>query len=171
MQTRRIKPLSTHLANQIAAGEVINRPAAVVKECVENSIDSGATQINIDIEQAGTKLIKIQDNGSGIEKDDLPLAISAHATSKVYDIDELTAVTSLGFRGEALASISSISKFAIYSKSILAHKNSDSAWKIMQNGRQDIPKVEPTAHPVGTSIEVKDLFFNTPARLKFLKKR
>ena len=169
-RTRRIKPLSTHLANQIAAGEVINRPASVVKECLENAIDAGATQINIDIEEAGIRLIRIKDNGGGIEKEDLSLAISAHATSKVYDLNELTSVSSLGFRGEALASISSISKFSIYSKSNNAQKNSDHGWKIIQNGREDIPKVEPVAHPVGTTIEVRDLFFNTPARLKFLKK-
>ena len=163
--TRRIKKLSTHLANQIAAGEVISRPASVVKECVENSIDAGATQITIEIEQAGKRLIKITDNGAGIQKDDLPLAISAHATSKVYDLNELESVVSLGFRGEALASIASVSRFSIYSKV----KDESHGWKIIQNGRLDIPTTEPTPHPVGTTIEVKDLFFNTPARLKFFK--
>ena len=163
--TRRIKKLSTHLANQIAAGEVISRPASVVKECVENSIDAGATQITIEIEQAGKRLIKITDNGAGIQKDDLPLAISAHATSKVYDLNELESVVSLGFRGEALASIASVSRFSIYSKV----KDEDHGWKIIQNGRLDIPTTEPTPHPVGTTVEIRDLFFNTPARLKFFK--
>ncbi len=162
---RRIKKLSTHLANQIAAGEVIGRPASVVKECVENSIDAGATEITIEIEQAGKRLMKVTDNGGGIEKDDLSLAISAHATSKIYDLDELESVVSLGFRGEALASIASVSRFSIYSRV----KNESHGWKIIQNGRTDIPKTEPAAHPVGTSIEVRDLFFNTPARLKFFK--
>ncbi len=165
IMTRRIKKLSIHLANQIAAGEVISRPASVVKECVENSMDAGATQITIEIEQAGKRLIKITDNGAGIQKDDLPLAISAHATSKVYDLNELESVVSLGFRGEALASIASVSRFSIYSKV----KDEDHGWKIIQNGRLDIPTTEPTPHPVGTTVEIRDLFFNTPARLKFFK--
>ena len=150
------------LANQIAAGEVIERPSSVIKELVENSIDAGATEIHIEMQEGGKSFIRIRDNGNGISKDDLSLALAPHATSKVYTLDELEAVASMGFRGEALASIGSVAKVKILSK----HISSDDAWQI-NNTANDIM---PAAHINGTTIEVAELFYNTPARRKFLKK-
>ncbi|KZN41418.1 DNA mismatch repair endonuclease MutL [Pseudoalteromonas luteoviolacea] len=160
-----IEILPARLANQIAAGEVVERPASVVKELVENSIDAGATRIQIDIERGGHKLIRIRDNGYGIVKDELALALSRHATSKLKNLDDLEAIASLGFRGEALASISSVSRLTLSSKP----KSQDTAWQACAEGRDMAVQVQPTAHPDGTTIEVKDLFFNTPARRKFLR--
>ncbi|OCQ21075.1 DNA mismatch repair protein MutL [Pseudoalteromonas luteoviolacea] len=160
-----IEILPARLANQIAAGEVVERPASVVKELVENSIDAGATRIQIDIERGGHKLIRIRDNGSGIVKDELALALSRHATSKLKNLDDLEAIASLGFRGEALASISSVSRLTLSSKP----RAQDTAWQACAEGRDMAVQVQPTAHPDGTTIEVKDLFFNTPARRKFLR--
>jgi len=162
---KRIEVLSPRLANQIAAGEVVERPANVVKELVENSLDAGATRIEVDVEQGGVKLIRIRDNGYGIEKDDLPLSLSRHATSKIKNLDDLESVQSLGFRGEALASIASVSRLVLSSH----EQDSDEAWQVQAEGRDMATEVKPCAHPVGTTIEMRDLFFNTPARRKFLR--
>lgn len=162
---RRIKQLQPQLANQIAAGEVVERPSSVVKELIENSIDAGATELGVDVEQGGIRLIRIRDNGSGIHKDDLPLALSRHATSKIYSLDELERVGSLGFRGEALPSISSVSRLDVRTRTT----ESDSGWQVQADGREQIHEAQPVAHPVGTTIEVRDLFYNTPARRKFLR--
>ncbi len=160
-----IEILPARLANQIAAGEVVERPASVVKELVENSLDAGATRVQIDIERGGHKLIRIRDNGSGIGKNELTLALSRHATSKLKSLDDLENICSLGFRGEALASISSVSRLTLSSKP----KAQDAAWQAFAQGRDMDVQVKPVAHPDGTTIEVKDLFFNTPARRKFLR--
>lgn len=160
-----IKILPARLANQIAAGEVVERPASVVKELVENSIDSGATRIDVDIEKGGSKLIRVRDNGSGIEKDELGLALSRHATSKIHTLDDLEAILSLGFRGEALASISSVSRLTLTSRTATQSE----AWSAYAEGRDMAVKLTPAAHPIGTTVEVVDLFFNTPARRKFLR--
>ncbi|WP_260261306.1 DNA mismatch repair endonuclease MutL [Vibrio intestinalis] len=160
-----IKILPARLANQIAAGEVVERPASVVKELVENSLDSGATRIDIDIEKGGAKLIRVRDNGKGIVKDELSLALSRHATSKIHTLDDLEAIMSLGFRGEALASISSVSRLTMTSRPA----TQDQAWSAYSEGRDMQVQLQPTAHPIGTSVEVLDLFFNTPARRKFLR--
>ncbi|MDN3484563.1 DNA mismatch repair endonuclease MutL [Pseudoalteromonas sp. APC 3224] len=160
-----IEILPARLANQIAAGEVVERPASVVKELVENSLDAGATRIQIDIERGGHKLIRIRDNGSGIAKEELTLALSRHATSKLKSLDDLENICSLGFRGEALASISSVSRLTLSSKP----EQQEAAWQAFAQGRDMAVEVKPVAHPSGTTIEVKDLFFNTPARRKFLR--
>ncbi|KJY81600.1 DNA mismatch repair protein MutL [Vibrio galatheae] len=160
-----IKILPARLANQIAAGEVVERPASVVKELVENSLDSGATRIDIDIEKGGAKLIRVRDNGKGIVKDELGLALSRHATSKIHTLDDLEAIISLGFRGEALASISSVSRLTMTSRPA----TQEQAWSAYSEGREMQVKLQPTAHPIGTTVEVLDLFFNTPARRKFLR--
>jgi len=162
---KRIKQLSAQLANQIAAGEVVERPASVVKELLENAIDAGASQIDIDIEQGGIRLIRIKDNGCGIVKADLPLALSRHATSKIYKAEDLERVASLGFRGEALPSISSVSRLDVKTRT----EEDDSGWRLMGDGRELPADPEPVAHPRGTTIEVRDLFYNTPARRKFLR--
>lgn len=160
---KRIQKLPPLLANQIAAGEVIERPASVVKELLENSLDAGATQIDIDIEQGGVRLIRVRDNGFGIHQDDLPLALSRHATSKIQQPQDLSQVMSLGFRGEALASMGSVSRLTLTSAFVKS-----SGWQIASAG--DIaPAITPAAHPQGTTVEVRDLFFNTPARRKFLR--
>lgn len=160
-----IQLLSPRLANQIAAGEVVERPANIVKELVENALDAGSTRIDVEAEQGGIKLLKIRDNGVGIEKDDLPLALSRHATSKIHTLDDLEAVMTMGFRGEALASISSVSRLTLTSH----HQDAADAWQVEAEGRDMQTHLSPAAHPVGTSVEVRDLFFNTPARRKFLR--
>ena len=157
--------LSPQLANQIAAGEVVERPASVVKELVENSLDSGATRIDIDIERGGEKLIRIRDNGSGINKDELILALARHATSKIATLDDLEAIMSMGFRGEALASISAVSRLTLTSKPA----SQSEAWQSYAEGRDMEVTVKPAAHPNGTTVEVLDLFYNTPARRKFMR--
>jgi DNA mismatch repair protein MutL len=164
-QPARIQLLSQRLSNQIAAGEVVERPASVVKELLENSLDAGADRIDIELEQGGIKLVRIRDNGSGVAQDDLPLALSRHATSKISTLDDLEAIISLGFRGEALASISSVSRLTFTSRTAAA----DSAFQVEAEGRDMQSQVTPAAHPVGTTVEVRDLFFNTPARRKFLR--
>jgi DNA mismatch repair protein MutL len=163
----RINSLSKRLANQIAAGEVVERPASVIKELLENSLDAGATRLQIDVEQGGVKLMRVKDNGCGIHKDDLALALSRHATSKIIELTDLENITSLGFRGEALASISSVSRFRIISNS--SEESGSSGWKVEVEGQEVEVSVPPAAHPQGTSAEVRDLFFNVPARKKFLK--
>ncbi|RDL42992.1 DNA mismatch repair endonuclease MutL [Marinomonas piezotolerans] len=161
----RINLLSPRLANQIAAGEVVERPASVVKELLENSLDAGATQLDIDVEQGGVRGIKIRDNGTGIEKEDLSLALSRHATSKIVTLDDLESVCTLGFRGEALASISSVSRLHLTSLAA----GQQAAWRVEAEGKDMVTSVKPASHPQGTTIEARDLFFNTPARRKFLR--
>jgi DNA mismatch repair protein MutL len=160
----KIHTLSPQLANQIAAGEVVERPSSVLKELSENSLDAGATRIEVEVEQGGTKLIRVRDDGCGISESDLPLALSRHATSKILGLEDLEAVATLGFRGEALASIASVSRLALTSNS-----GEGSGWKAVSEGRDMEVELQPAAHPQGTSVEVRDLFFNTPARRKFLR--
>lgn len=160
-----IHVLPPQLVNQIAAGEVIDRPASIVKELVENSFDAQATQITIHIEQGGLRLIRVCDDGVGIEKDDLPLALSRHATSKIATLDDLEHVTSMGFRGEALASISSVAKLTLTS----SIENASHGWAVTSDGAEQFFDIHPAPHPQGTTVEVRDLFYNTPARRKFLK--
>ncbi|MEM9469882.1 MAG: DNA mismatch repair endonuclease MutL [Pseudomonadota bacterium] len=158
-----IRHLPDHLVNQIAAGEVIECPAAAVKELVENAIDAGATQIDIDLVAGGKSSLIISDNGSGMNKDDLQMAIERHATSKLPD-DDLVNIAHLGFRGEALPSIASVSRMTITTKA----ENNNDAWSIqIDGGKKSL--IKPAAHNQGTTIEVRDLFYATPARLKFLK--
>ncbi len=159
-----IQQLPSHLINQIAAGEVVERPASVVKELVENSLDAGAREVTVDIVSGGQKLIRIRDNGSGIDKSELALAMSRHATSKIGSLEDLESVASLGFRGEALPSIGSVARMSVTSRVAGA----DSAWQVeTDNGVLEAPR--PAAHPQGTTVEVNDLFYNTPARRKFLR--
>ena len=161
----RIQALPTQLVNQIAAGEVVERPASVVKELVENCFDAGATQIQIDVEQGGVRQIKIRDNGCGIVKEDLPLALSRHATSKISSLDDLEHVMSMGFRGEALPSISSVARLTLISRTA----DADCAWLVSADGTEQNFNPQPDPHPQGTTVDVRDLFYNTPARRKFLK--
>jgi DNA mismatch repair protein MutL len=161
----RIHSLPTQLVNQIAAGEVVERPSSVVKELVENCFDAGASQVTIDIEQGGSRLIKIRDNGCGIVKEDLPLALSRHATSKIASLKDLESVVSMGFRGEALPSISSVSRLTLISRT----RDADCAWKVLADGSERDFDPQPDPHPQGTTVDVRDLFYNTPARRKFLK--
>jgi len=161
----RIQLLDSRLANQIAAGEVVERPASVVKELMENALDAGARQLQLDVEQGGVKLIRLRDDGSGIGKEDLPMALSRHATSKIRTLDDLEAIGSLGFRGEALAAISSVSRLTMTS----ATDDSAEAWQVQVEGRDMAPVLQPAAHPRGTTVEMRDLFFNTPARRRFLR--
>ena len=162
----RIQKLSPRLANQIAAGEVVDRPASVLKELIENSLDAGAQKIEIEIEAGGHKRIAVRDDGCGIDKDDLPLALDSHATSKIAAIEDLESVASLGFRGEALASISSVARLQLTANTAEQH---DEAWSAQCDGRDMQVSLSPAARGRGTSVEVRDLFFNTPARRKFLR--
>ena len=161
---KRIAPLPDHLINQISAGEVVERPANALKEILENSIDAGATEISIELAQGGIKLIRVSDNGIGIHADDLPLALSRHATSKIACLNDLEHVTSMGFRGEGLASIASVSRLSLTSR----QKHNDYA-AMIRAVDGTLSDVSAASHPVGTTVEVADLFFNTPARRKFLK--
>ena len=162
--TGRIRPLSEFVANQIAAGEVVERPASIVKELVENSLDAGASSIRVDIEQAGVKRIRVRDDGLGIHADDMPLAVARHATSKIAAAADLGEIATMGFRGEALASVASVARLAITSRL----RDADSAWCLEVAGGEQLAH-RPAAHPPGTTVEVTDLFYNTPARRKFLK--
>ena len=159
-----ILELPSHLINQIAAGEVVERPASVIKELVENSLDAGARSLHIDIVAGGQKLMRIRDNGSGIAKNELALALSRHATSKISSLDDLEAVASLGFRGEALPSIASVARLTLCSRTAEA----TSAWQVEADGGA-VSAPRPAAHPPGTTVEVHDLFYNTPARRRFLR--
>jgi DNA mismatch repair protein MutL len=162
---KRVQRLSTHLANQIAAGEVVERPSSVVKELIENSLDAGADHIELEVEKGGIALIRVRDNGAGIHPDDLVLALSRHATSKISQFDDLSHVSSLGFRGEALPSIASVSRLRLVSR----YRDEEQGRQIAVSGGEGKAKAQPAAHPVGTTIEIRDLFFNTPARRKFLR--
>lgn len=159
-----IRPLPPELINQIAAGEVIERPSSVVKELVENSLDAGASRIEVDIEQGGARLIRVRDDGGGIAPDELPLAVASHATSKIGSFDDLEHVASMGFRGEALASVSSVARFALTSR----EHEADAAFRIEVDGGR-LQAARPAQHPPGTSVEVRDLFYNVPARKKFMR--
>jgi DNA mismatch repair protein MutL len=156
--------LPSQLVNQIAAGEVVERPASVVKELLENSLDAGASRIQLDVEAGGVKLCRVRDNGTGIPRDELGLALSRHATSKIASLDDLEHIASLGFRGEALPSIASVSRMRLVS----CHQAAESGWSLETDGGEP-SAVAPAPHPAGTSIEVRDLFYNTPARRRFLK--
>lgn len=160
-----IKILDSYLVSQIAAGEIIERPSSVVKELLENSLDAGATEINLELEKGGIKLIRLRDNGHGIAKEELKLALSRHATSKIQSISDLDNIKSLGFRGEALASICAVSRFKLISRAA----DTSLGWQIIVEGESQVLLLEPISHPVGTTIEVQDLFFNLPARRRFLR--
>ncbi len=160
-----IRKLDTQLANQIAAGEVVERPASVVKELLENSLDAGANRIDIEVISGGTSLIRIRDNGSGIPRQQLELALSPHATSKITSLDDLDDIRSFGFRGEALSSICSISKFSLSSRTI----DAEQGWQAQTQGRDMKVTLTPVAVAQGTRIDVRELFFNTPARRRFLR--
>lgn len=160
-----IRQLPPQLVNQIAAGEVVERPASVVKELVENSLDAGASQVWIEAEQGGLRRLRIRDDGIGIPQEELGLALSRHATSKINSLDDLEQVNSLGFRGEALPSIASVSRLVLSSKT----SDEESGWSIRGEGDETFDAPQPVPHPQGTTIDVRDLFFNVPARRKFMR--
>ena len=161
----RIKRLTPRLANQIAAGEVVERPASVIKELLENALDAGATRIDIALENGGVKRMLVRDNGEGVSADDLKLALERHATSKIQEQEDLEGISTLGFRGEALASIASVSKLTMTSNA----SDEKSGWRVRSEGESMRSALEPAAHLRGTTVDVEDLFYNTPARRKFLR--
>ncbi len=165
MSNARIKSLDAKLVNQIAAGEIIERPASILKELIENALDAGAKLIQIDAENGGIKRLKITDDGHGIGKQDLALALSRHATSKIASMEDLTQIATLGFRGEALPSIASVTRLTLTSRTVDANE----AWQVSSEGNNQISAPRPVAHPIGTTVETLDLFYNTPVRRKFLK--
>ncbi|MGB1738023.1 MAG: DNA mismatch repair endonuclease MutL, partial [Pseudomonadales bacterium] len=157
--------LTPRLANQIAAGEVVERPASVIKELLENALDAGATRIDISLENGGVKRMLVRDNGEGVSPDDLKLALERHATSKIREQEDLEGISTLGFRGEALASIASVSKLTMTSNA----SDEKSGWRVRSEGESMRSALEPAAHARGTTVDVEDLFYNTPARRKFLR--
>ena len=167
IKPKRIYRLSVEVAKQIAAGEVVERPSSVLKELMENSIDAGSSQIDVVVQHGGVELIQIQDNGTGILKQDLALAVTQHATSKISKSQDLSQINSLGFRGEALASIDSVAKMSIISRA----SGQDQAWQIKHQhvSNSHANSIMPAAHPVGTTVKVENLFYNVPARKKFLR--
>ncbi|MBV8468206.1 MAG: DNA mismatch repair endonuclease MutL, partial [Burkholderiales bacterium] len=160
----RIQALPDHLINQIAAGEVVERPASALKELLENSLDAGASVVSVDLLEGGSKLVRVTDDGRGIEREDLSLALSRHATSKIASLEDLQRVRTLGFRGEGLASIASVSQLVLTSR----REGAGQAWRVSADNGQ-IHDAEPAALAAGTVVEVRDLYFNVPARRKFLK--
>ncbi len=159
-----IKQLSENVSNQISAGEVVERPSSIVKELIENSIDAGSTQIRVEIDNGGRDKVRVKDNGSGIAEDDIELAFARYATSKIQNVNDLYSIKTLGFRGEALASIASVSKIKISSRTTESVKGT-----YMQLNGGKVIKKEPIGTQVGTDILIEDIFFNTPARFKYLK--
>jgi len=164
-QSPTIRQLPNQLVNQIAAGEIVERPASILKELLENSLDAGAKQIIVELEHGGLRRISVRDDGHGIRQDCLPLAMGRHATSKIQNQKDLVNVMTMGFRGEALPSMGSVSRMTITSRAL----GSEQAWKLVCESNEDLPASVPAAHPQGTSIEICDLFYNTPARRKFLR--
>ena len=162
----RIHKLPAHIADQIAAGEVVERPASVVRELLENAIDAGADSISVEIADGGRRLIRVTDNGCGMDRQDLELAVERHATSKISSEEDLAAIRTLGFRGEAMPSIASVSRFTVTSQV----EGQDSGWRVRLDFGRD-KRVEPAACPAGTVVEVEDIFLKIPARLRFLKRR
>lgn len=160
-----IRELPSQLVNQIAAGEVVERPASVVKELMENALDAGARRIELEVEGGGTRLMRVRDDGGGIRKDELPLAVARHATSKINSLEDLERVATLGFRGEALPSIGAVARLSLTTRT----PGDEHGWKLEGDGHGNYAAPAPAAHAQGTSVEVRDLFFNTPARRKFLK--